>query len=193
VEARKPIHQADLPLTISDDGAYYLAEDLVANQAGVDMITVAAQSVTLDLNGFTIIGKSGVTAADCIQLQPSVTSFSLTNGIIRSCGQNGVVAPAGLVDLTLLIEQVQSIDNGAAGFSFGTGVHGVMSRCSAKNNIGQGILLAEGIVRDSIAHSNGSSGITVGNGLIHSCEARLNGGFNAIVVQGGLMIDTYAP
>ncbi len=51
VEARKPIHQSDLPLAISVDGSYYLAENLYASQNGVDMIDVFAANVSIDLNG----------------------------------------------------------------------------------------------------------------------------------------------
>ena len=92
VEARTPIHQSDLPLTIDVDGAYYLAENVYANQDGVDMITITAANVSIDLNGFTIDGTGqAAVATDCIQIESSVRTFGLTNGVIRGCGQNGVV------------------------------------------------------------------------------------------------------
>ena len=56
VEPRTPIHQADLPLTISSSGSYYLVEDIVTTGNG---ITIAADNVTIDLMGFTLEGGVG--------------------------------------------------------------------------------------------------------------------------------------
>jgi len=58
VEPRTAIHQADIPLTITTPGSYYLAENLTfpAATSGV-VISIEAADVTLDLNGFTIDGQ----------------------------------------------------------------------------------------------------------------------------------------
>ena len=192
VEARKPIHQSDLPLAISVDGSYYLAENLRANQNGVDMITVIANNVSIDLNGFTIDGTGqGAVASDCIQIEQDVRTFSLTNGAIRGCGQNGVVTnvPFGL---TFTVDRVQANQNGGAGMSFGPGSFGVISRSVAKSNVGRGFLVSEGILTDCAAFANGSAGIQVVYGTINGCMARSNG-INVVLSSGGTVADTYAP
>ena len=56
VEPRTPIHQADIPLTITESGSYYLAENVSDNEWG-ECIIVSADDVTIDLNGFTITGS----------------------------------------------------------------------------------------------------------------------------------------
>src|SRR5689334_2327995 len=54
VEPRIPIHS--LPLTISQPGSYYLAENITAAGGG---ITISADYVTLDLMGFSLSGAPG--------------------------------------------------------------------------------------------------------------------------------------
>ena len=55
-DARTPI--PSLPFRISKSGSYFLARSLVGAQ-GTDGITVDADNVTLDLNGFTLRGMAG--------------------------------------------------------------------------------------------------------------------------------------
>src|SRR5437588_12623981 len=68
IEPRTPI--SSLPYTVTNGGSYYLTANLtgVALQSG---ITIQADDVTLDLNGFTLIGvptsSSGIDASCCAQ------------------------------------------------------------------------------------------------------------------------------
>jgi hypothetical protein len=193
VEPRIAIHQGDLPLTISVDGSYYLAENLVANQDGVDMITVTANNVSIDLMGFTIDGAgSGVAAADCIQIEQGVRTFGLTNGVIRGCGGDGVVTNFPFA-LTVSIDRVQANQNGKSGLSFGTGTFGVISRSVAKSNVERGILLAEGVLSECAAFSNGTIGLQLVYGVLSNCVARSNAGLNVVILSGGTSSATYAP
>jgi len=58
VEPRIPIHQVDVPFSITIPGSYYLAENLSFPLATSGlMISVDASDVTIDLNGFTIDGQ----------------------------------------------------------------------------------------------------------------------------------------
>jgi len=190
VEARTPIHQSDLPLTISVNGAYYLAENLHANQNGVDMITVTANYVSIDLNGFTIDGTGqAAIATDCIQIEQDVRMFSLSNGMIRGCGQNGVATnlPFGL---SVSVDRVQSIQNGLAGMSFGPGSFGVISRSVAKSNAGNGIYMWEGVLTECAAFSNSGIGLWMNYGVIKVCMAKGNGA-PAVFSAGGTSADNY--
>jgi len=56
VEARTPI--SSLPYTITQPGSYYLTADL-QGVAGQDGIYVPVDNVTIDLNGFALIGVAG--------------------------------------------------------------------------------------------------------------------------------------
>jgi hypothetical protein len=193
IEARTPIHQSNLPLTISVDGAYYLAENVHANQNGVDMITVTANNVSIDLNGFTIDGTGpGAVGADCIQIEQEVRTFALTNGVIRGCGQNGVLTnnPFGL---TVTVDRVQANQSGQSGMMFGPGSFGVISRSVAKSNAVRGIYLHEGVLTECAAFTNGTIGLQINSGVLSGCVAKSNPGGNAFILAGGTSAATYAP
>ena len=54
VDPRIPIYAEMLPLTISESGSYYLAEDISTTGGG---IIVQANDVTIDLMGFILISR----------------------------------------------------------------------------------------------------------------------------------------
>ncbi len=56
IEPRTPI--SALPFTINQCGSYFLT-DCLTGVAGQNGITIDADDVTLDLNGFTLIGVPG--------------------------------------------------------------------------------------------------------------------------------------
>src|SRR5947207_1497513 len=60
IEPRTPI--SVLPFTISTPGSYYFTGNLTATADGV-AITVSAENVTIDLNGFTLASGGGAPAA----------------------------------------------------------------------------------------------------------------------------------
>lgn len=78
VEPRIPISQADIPLTIRKPGSYYLTEDVTATGTA---ITVAADDVTIDLGGFSLVGPgSGINKGIYMSLRSNV---EIHNGTIR--------------------------------------------------------------------------------------------------------------
>ena len=78
VEPRIPISQADIPLTISTHGSYYLTEDVTA--AGT-AITVSVDDVTIDLGGFALIGpESGINSGIYMNSRSNV---EIRNGTVR--------------------------------------------------------------------------------------------------------------
>ncbi len=88
VEPRIPIHQEDVPFTVTIPGSYYLAENLVfpAAASGV-VITIAADDVTLDLNGFTIDGQDvGGDAEFVLGIGVSSEDVLIRNGRIVGTG-----------------------------------------------------------------------------------------------------------
>src|SRR5437660_8139783 len=56
IEPRKPI--ASVPYTITSAGAYYVTTNLTG-VSGTNGITIAANDVTLDLKGFSLVGVAG--------------------------------------------------------------------------------------------------------------------------------------
>ena len=79
IEARTPI--SSLPYTISSRGSYYLTKNL--NVTTGDAITINANQVTLDLNGFTISSTAPSAAGTAILLFLGVSDITILNGHIR--------------------------------------------------------------------------------------------------------------
>ncbi len=80
IEPRTPI--ATAPFTISQPGSYYLTTNLTVSSG--DAITIAANNVTLDLNGFTIASTAASATGIAILLSGGRTNIAIYNGHISS-------------------------------------------------------------------------------------------------------------
>jgi hypothetical protein len=76
IEPRIPI--SSLPVTLTNSGSYYLTTNLTAS-AGQTGITVAANNITLDLNGWTLTG-SGVNSGHGVYQSSAYRELSVFNG-----------------------------------------------------------------------------------------------------------------
>jgi hypothetical protein len=80
IEPRTPISIA--PFTISVAGSYYLTTNVTVSSG--DAITITANNVTLDLNGFTIASTAASAAGYAINLSGGRTTVTIANGNISS-------------------------------------------------------------------------------------------------------------
>ncbi len=96
VEPRVPISIA--PVTITKQGSYYLTTNLTVNAGNA--VTIAANQVTLNLNGFTISSTApSATGAGVLLLGPN-TDITILNGHINGSvtNNNGVFSGGGFVN-----------------------------------------------------------------------------------------------
>lgn len=160
------------PVTISQPGSYRLAGDLTVPDANTDAIDITANHVTIDLNGFSIIGPTvctgGPPVTSCSPTGSGVGVSSLTasyitvkNGGVRGMGSNGL-ALGGLN----LVDQVIAENNGSSGIS-----------------------LSGGSVLNSVVSSNGSIGIDVAGGTVISNISQANGGAGIVAVCPSLVVN----
>src|SRR5437899_5686747 len=77
IEPRSPI--SALPLTITNSGSYYLTATF-SNAVG-DAITVDADDVTIDLNGFALIG--GPFSSSAVYVPSDHRHITVRNGSVR--------------------------------------------------------------------------------------------------------------
>ncbi len=157
-----PGDAARFPITITEGGSYRLTSNLTADMgANAIEITVAGMGpgVTLDLNGFEVIGVAG-SLDGIIATAWATRSVTVRNGTVRDFGGDG-------------------IDLGVANGAIVEGIH-------ARENGGRGIHAGfAGNVRVSVAYGNGDAGILVNNdGLVESCVAEGNTGAG-IYAYGG--------
>jgi hypothetical protein len=162
------------PVTISQPGSYRLSGNLTVPDASTTGIEITANHVTLDLNGFAIIGPNVCTGS------PVTCTFSGGGvGIHAGSFQVGIVAPDG----------VRVVNGSVRGMGFhgvrlmgsGTVVEGV----TTENNGGPGIVVGTGSVIDSSAISNGgTTGIIALN--VRGSIASENRGIGIFVRPGGV-------
>ncbi|HEX3719607.1 MAG TPA: hypothetical protein VH595_16760 [Verrucomicrobiae bacterium] len=80
IEARTPLTNSGA-VAISQSGSYYLTHNITV--ASGDAITIAADNVTLDLNGFTISTTTTTPSGIAIDLVGTRHSISILNGFIQ--------------------------------------------------------------------------------------------------------------
>ena len=146
------------PYVISEPGSYILTGNLTVPDENTTAIEVRADDVTVDLNGFAIIGPVQCTAEDgSVSCAPEGTGVGVLaqddssptvvrNGSVRGMGAAGVRIVSGRV------EGVRARENGETGISLGSGI---VRGCLAESNGGFGInVTTSGTVEHSIALFN---------------------------------------
>ena len=146
------------PYVISEPGSYILTGNLTVPDENTTAIEVRADDVTVDLNGFAIIGPVQCTAEDgSVSCAPEGTGVGVLaqddssptvvrNGSVRGMGAAGVRIVSGRV------EGVRALENGETGISLGSGI---VRGCLAESNGGFGInVTTSGTVEHSIALFN---------------------------------------
>jgi hypothetical protein len=135
---------------ISAPGSYYLTSNLVA-VAGLNGISIRANNVTLDLNGFALIGVPG--SLDGINATMPWRNVEIRTGNIEGWGGDGL-------DTSLVTDgrcfNVRSTSNGGNGFNLGP--RSVVTECQASSNAVHGFVVAGGVVKQCIAVANGFMG-----------------------------------
>ncbi len=171
---RTAIQAADLPFTISTPGSYYLVENITTAGGG---ITITANDVTLDLNGFTLRGGTG----DGVLVSGfPKKNIEIRNGTVAGWADDGIDAAfcqnCRFEDLRLL---------GNAGTGLKARDNSVVSGCTAQEN-GTGISTFAGCaVSNCTARSNTGTGISAGtNNTLADCVSELSGGVGIAVGFG---------
>lgn len=147
---------ADSVHRITEPGSYYLSGNVVG-AAGLNGIEIFASNVTLDLNGFAVIGEVGSLNG----IRGQGTNIVVKNGNVSDWGNIGVWVSGG----TSRVENVQARDNGSWGFNVaGNFAHQVIA-CTAQANgsinpdAGGFTLGCDTTIRDSISMCNTGDGI----------------------------------
>jgi hypothetical protein len=155
---------AGLPVQITNPGSYRLTGNLTTGSASQTLIEITADSVALDLNGFSILGPvscSG-TSTSCSSSGTGIgidgdgrEDLQIRNGTIRGMGNDGVVVGRGPLLENLVV--AENADDGIVALAPG----GVLRRIVARENGGNGVSLgfASSYLMDSTAYNNGEDGV----------------------------------
>jgi len=149
-------------------------------------ISVNADNVTIDLNGFTIYGGGGL-VADGISLADR-KNVEIRNGTIRGFTRDGIFSNINMQYIRVI--GVRAIGNAIAGIDL-QGPGNLIDGCTVLNNPGFGMRAFDGsLVVNSVARGNGGPGLTlVGPGGYRSNVLTGNNGGDANAqASGGLQL-----
>ena len=177
VDPRTPIHQSDLPLTITAPGSYYLAENLSFSG---DAISVMTGDVTLDLMGFTMTGDGSTGIA----IGGTAGNVTVLNGAIRSFAQ------AILLGANARIDRISAFGRGDTADSMQgieVGQLSSLSEVIVERFNNDGIVAgSSSLLRNVQARFNEGVGIVAGDrSLVEECVSGSNQDANQLVVGIG--------
>lgn len=171
------------PVTIngSPGQSYRLTSNLQVPDQNTTAILVTQVGVSIDLNGFSILGPVTCTFTQYATCAPAgigygvdaSTSTRVGNGRIQGMGADGI-----RLSFDGVVEDVRVLNSGLAGITTGPG--STVRRSVASANGGPGISVAlRGVVVESVTDNNGGEGIVLGQGsAVHdsvSSSNRLDG------------------
>jgi parallel beta-helix repeat protein len=202
VEARTIVNAANTPGTqntlfqITASGSYYLTGN-ITGVSGKSGITITANNVTLDLNGFAVTGVSG--ASHGIDLN-AAKYVCIGNGSVRNWPGVGIWGSKDIINQNSQFEHLRVSQNhtgiqvslgntltdviveGNSGTGIEVGTASIVTKCSIRNN-GTGIFADSFCtVIDCVADGNGSGIFVNDSGTIKDCVVTSSSG-NGITVN----------
>jgi parallel beta-helix repeat protein len=194
VEPRVAVNAANTPgdatglFKIVQPGSYYLTGN-ITGVVGKHGIVIVASGVTLDLNGFDLVGVAN--SLDGVNTAVSnLTNIAVVHGSVRNWGDEGV----DLGTLSALNGRVEGVlASGNTGNGIYTGFGCTISNCSAYFNAG-GISIGSGCtVSNCSAFQNTGNGINASTASTFSnCSAYNNTGIGINVNNGSTIADCTA-
>lgn len=159
-----------LPVTISQPGSYRLTGNLTVPNENTTAIQVTAEDVTIDLNGFAIIGPTSCTLTGSSDayvtctpvgtgrgIDGTVENLTVLNGTVRGMGATGIVLVG-----SARVDGVHVVSNGEDGVGGRTSKSALITHNVARLNGGSGIRVGGGgnaTISQNIANFNGFRGI----------------------------------
>ena len=173
VEPRTVIRAADLPLTISQPGSYYLVGHITAIGGG---ITINADNVTIDFMGFTLTGGTGSGVA----VTGLHTNITLRNGTVRGWDDRGINAGTGR---HVRVMNMNVSNNDTEGLAVGDG--SIVRDSIVHNNMGDGICaLDDTMIINCVVTENQGNGIFTGSGCtVTDCVVSNNTGDGILLID----------
>ena len=161
-DSRTPI--SSLPYTITAQGSYFLTANLIASGSGAG-ITISADNVTLDLNGFALVGGGAGSVAG-INVPAVQKNILIRNGTVRGWTNGGINASNAT---NSEIQGIRLSNNTAQSAFFNV----------AALSLGNGSTVKDCLV----AHNTNSHGISVGSACtVTNCVVRANSAGDGILV-----------
>lgn len=167
------------PVEIQRPGSYRLTSNLdirlQPSPGSVNVIQLRASDVTLDLNGFALIGPvvcsgtptvcvgAGTGAGVLADPSDDVSNITVQNGTIRGLGGNGVHLENVSSSEGFEVVRIRAVSNGLRGIRLVSNALSSIRDCRLERNGSFGISIAGidggGLIEGNLVARNGSSGI----------------------------------
>jgi len=198
------------PIVISTPGSYRLKKNITVPDENTTAIQITVSNVTLDLNGFSIIGPTvcsgNPTVTSCTPvgsgtgIQATANNVTILNGMITGMGNIGIAMGQGRIEGVTVsnngldglngaiyssISRVVATNNGRIGI--GTGAFCNISNSVSSGNKDRGIGAADGSsVSGNVVVNNGGDGIwTNSDSSVIGNTVRFSGGYGIFMFDGG--------
>jgi len=157
------------PITISQPGSYRLASNIVVPDANTTAIEITTSHVTVDLNGFAVLGPtvcSGTPVTSCSPTGQGIGIHATLSGISDITVRNGTVSGMGDTGVRViasgLVERIHASHNGVDGVSLQEGAIALNNTATRNGRFGIGANFGSSAL-GNIARSNGTRGISATN------------------------------
>lgn len=166
------------PVVINQPGSYVLTSNLVVSTANVIGIVIAADNVTLDLNGHALIGPGiGSGGNDVRGIDGRFRkNITIKNGTVRGFPSDGIALHGSgwnqpTNGTNNLVKDIRAYGNAFTGIVV---TNGLVTNCTANSN-GNGIAVESSNVTNCMANNNHTDGFLVMKSTITNCTANGNG------------------
>ncbi|MCB9838291.1 MAG: right-handed parallel beta-helix repeat-containing protein [Phycisphaeraceae bacterium] len=151
------------PIVLNSAGSYVLTSNVTRLTGAV--IEIKSGGVTLDLNGFSVVGAGVGTVG--IQIDTGLTGVTIRNGNVHAC-ERGIMTVAGIPG-TLLIENVHARECVNDAFDV---ANATLRSCTSAGNFGDGFRVRDDcLLVECRAENNGQAGFNCDNGELDRCVA----------------------
>jgi len=174
------------PVSINSPGIYKLASNLIVPNSSTTAIQINVDNVTIDLNGFAILGPN-VCATDGFTVALPCTLPS--SGPFVGMGiDGGTGTPAAIRNTRVLNGTIE----GMGGIGIFLNVNSRIEKMNVSSNGSYGVYTLGGVILDTLVRANGNIGIVTTGAVITGSRTIFNRGYgiqtgNASLLNGNII------
>jgi hypothetical protein len=167
---------AGFPVVINLPGIYKLASNLVVPNENTTAIQINVNDVTIDMNGFAILGPN-VCATDGVNVAQACTRPGAGYGIDAGSGTPLTVTNTRVMNGTI---------DGVGYIGIFTNVNARIERMNVGNSGSYGIYTFGGVILDTLVRGNGNGIVTTG-AIIRDTRSLFNRGIGIQTSSGSII------
>jgi len=170
------------PVVINTPGIYKLASNLVVPNENTTAIQINVDNVTIDMNGFAILGPNVCATDGFHPAQPCTrqgTGYGIDAGSGTPLTVNNTRVSNGTID-------------GVGYIGVFTNVNARIERMNITNSGEYGVYTFGGVIQDTLVRANGNTGVVTSGAIITGTRSIFNRGYgiqtsNASILSGNVL------